>query len=153
MSSISPSVSVTCIDEPHHIAHEVVPTDADIFAATEHPVVMSAVSNEPEENMAEAIEKARAELAEFKALADSGREFTEDELRRLRELGDRSLYLTAAAARDLKDTPMGRYVDRKRKAKVKEQARKDRAIAAKPTKADRKAEKKRRKQKHRSAKK
>jgi hypothetical protein len=48
---------------------------------------------------------------------------------------------------------MGRYVERKRKATVKEQARKDRAIASKPTKADRKAEKKRRKQKQRSAKK
>lgn len=146
-------LNVTVWDEAHHVVPGVVYTDADIFAQAEHPVVMSAVSNSPEENMAEAIEKARAELAEFKALADSGKEFNEDELRRLKELGDRSLYLTAAAARDLKDTPMGRYVERKRKAKVKERARKDRAIAAKPTKADRKAEKKRRKQKQRSAKK
>lgn len=146
-------LNVTVWDEAHHVVPGVVYTDADIFAQAEHPVVMSAVSNAPEENMAEAIEKARAELAEFKALADSGKEFNEDELRRLKELGDRSLYLTAAAARDLKDTPMGRYVERKRKATVKEQARKDRAIASKPTKADRKAEKKRRKQKQRSAKK
>ena len=146
-------LNVTVWDEAHHVVPGAVYIDADLFAQAEHPVVMSAVSDVPEENMAEAIEKARAELAEFKAIADSGKEFNEDELRRLKELGDRSLYLTAAAARDLKDTPMGRYVERKRKAKVKEQARKDRAIAAKPTKADRKAEKKRRKQKQRSAKK
>lgn len=148
MSSISPSVSVTCIDEPHHI-HNPIRT----FNISDHPVVRDAVAHVPQESLSEALAKAKAELAEFQAVLASGEELDEDGMRRLKELSDRALYLTAASARNLKDTPMGRYVDRKRKAQVKEQARKDRAVASKPTSADRKAEKKRRKQKQRSAKK
>lgn len=148
MSTVSPKLSVTCIDEPHHI-HNPIRT----FDISKHPVVRDAVSNVQQESMQEALAKAKSELAEFQSVLAAGEELDEDGMRRLKELSDRALYLTAASARNLKDTPMGRYVERKRKATVKEQARKDRASASKPTKADRKAEKKRRKQKQRSAKK